>query len=69
MRRNRVRYILAVNSRSSSRSCVLVKAVRIRLLENSSSSLSSKVGEGVDEVLTMEFVSYGQNFDGFGGDE
>ena len=38
MRRRRDRYMLAANSRSSSKSCVLVKAVRILLLLGRSSA-------------------------------
>uniref|UniRef100_A0A182UJ18 Uncharacterized protein n=1 Tax=Anopheles melas TaxID=34690 RepID=A0A182UJ18_9DIPT len=57
MRRNRVRYMLLANSRSSSSSCVLVNAVRMRLLDSSSSIAYvwdrsvERVGEGLAEGM------------------
>uniref|UniRef100_A0A182VI01 Uncharacterized protein n=1 Tax=Anopheles merus TaxID=30066 RepID=A0A182VI01_ANOME len=57
MRRNRVRYMLPANSRSSSSSCVLVNAVRMRLLDSSSSIAYvwdrsvERVGEGLAEGM------------------
>lgn len=50
MRRKRVKYWLAENSRSKSKSCVLVKAVRMRLLE-SAYSLIDAGGVGGGEHL------------------
>lgn len=56
MRRSRERYMLEANSLSSSRSCVLVKAVRIRLLLGSWLEVLSGEESGRSDSVALNLL-------------